>query len=779
MINYINRTWTISRRFAFLVLLFLLPSLVQLGFYVHSAWQATAVAEIELEGARGLPLVWAEMVAAEADPSKGPGRELKEFVGKKSAWPDVQSALDNLEAAKTPEQKRAASKSLMIELAEHALLALDPVADTYYMQRIFVNDLPAFWNILHLLQPDQSGKWQEGAAGQINLLKSISNDTLHDAEQAARNESGRLAKDQIVPRLAALHAIASKLQEVGIRSAVEQQAPAGDFATLLVKAQAETNKVFSASVEVFTKSLEERISSGYQSLFLIAGGLLLVTLLGAVVAILISRGFTKRISDLVLVMERLSAKDATAEVPYLSDTNENGKIAQALEKFRQGILHNVELTQAAVETARTQTEQSSYYEREHDTFMRAFTNAAERIARGDFSHRILEKVISEYEPIIEQMNSMMGRLEVAQREKAEAEEAVNNVVSEIGGALSNLAQGDLNVVVNREFSAEFEKLRSDFNSAVAELRSTIAQVKNGAENIKNGTNEISQASDDLSRRTENQAASLEQTAAAVKEITATVNRTAKGATHARETVSVAKADAEKSGQVVSKAIQAMNAIENSSKQISQIIGVIDEIAFQTNLLALNAGVEAARAGDAGRGFAVVASEVRALAQRSADAAKEIKGLISTSTSQVAQGVELVAATGQALTRILAQVGDINDIVTEIAASTNEQAQGLGQVNTAVNEMDQVTQQNAAMVEQATGATQTLSRQTDELSRLVSRFKTGPGNVTELKPRNDVAKLPVRGSAKPVMRVKSNGKAANSGVQTYRSAAGDDTGWEEF
>src|SRR5690606_31894959 len=252
------------------------------------------------------------------------------------------------------------------------------------------------------------------------------------------------------------------------------------------------------------------------------------------------------------------------------------------------------------------------------------------------------------------------------------------------------------------------------------------------------------------------AASLEETAAALDEITATVNRTADGARQASRVVQTARNEAEASGAVVSDAVAAMTAIEQSSNQIGAIIGVIDEIAFQTNLLALNAGVEAARAGDAGRGFAVVASEVRALAQRSADAAKEIKTLITASGRQVEQGVALVGQTGQALGRIVAEVAEIDGLMSEISASAQEQATGLQQVNTAVNQMDQVTQQNAAMVEESTAASHSLAQEADVLAASVARFKVAqaaPVRAAAPKPvaREQVAVLAAVEPATPAGR----------------------------
>ena len=305
---------------------------------------------------------------------------------------------------------------------------------------------------------------------------------------------------------------------------------------------------------------------------------------------------------------------------------------------------------------------------------------------------------------------------------AAAMNSADQTIRAMSKGLSGLAQGDLVERITESFSPANQQLKQDFNAAATKLQEAMHQVLQCVGCIDSGAAEINQATDDLSRRTEQQAASLEETSAALDEITATVRKTAEGSARARELVGDTKADAERSGEVVRAAIVAMSGIEKSSDEIGQIIGVIDEIAFQTNLLALNAGVEAARAGDAGRGFAVVASEVRALAQRSADAAKAIKTLISTSSQQVKNGVGLVGETGKALDRIVFQVTAINGAVSEIAASAQEQASGLNQVNTAVNQMDQVTQQNAAMVEQTTAASHNLLGEVQTLSSLVSRFR---------------------------------------------------------
>jgi methyl-accepting chemotaxis protein len=377
----------------------------------------------------------------------------------------------------------------------------------------------------------------------------------------------------------------------------------------------------------------------------------------------------------------------------------------------------------------------------------------------------------------EEAREVAARAE-AERDRHEAERAAvaaqqQFVVDSVAAGLEKLSGGDLLFRLTEAFSTDYEKLRGDFNAAMNKLQVTMQAIAANTQGVRGGAGEITQASDDLSRRTEQQAASLEETAAALDEITATVRRTAEVANEARDLVSTSKTDAEHSGVVVRDTVQAMSGIETSSRQIGNIIGVIDEIAFQTNLLALNAGVEAARAGDAGRGFAVVATEVRALAQRSAEAAKEIKGLISTSNSQVGSGVKSVAETSTALARIVEQVAEMNRLVGDIAASAEVQATGLNEVNAAINQMDQVTQKNAAMVEEATAASHALAGEAAELARLVGLFQVGEEQAPAMvraEPRRAMrAHVPAPRTPSPSSRPQARAVPVKSGAED----------WDEF
>ncbi|WP_036295437.1 PAS domain-containing methyl-accepting chemotaxis protein [Methylosinus sp. PW1] len=344
-------------------------------------------------------------------------------------------------------------------------------------------------------------------------------------------------------------------------------------------------------------------------------------------------------------------------------------------------------------------------------------------------------------------------------------------VRELGDGLGQLAEGDLLQRIERPFMPALDKLRTDFNAAVDRLEVAIGAVVRGAEVIRAASGEISGASDELAKRTEQQAASLEETSAAVEEITTGVRTTAQGAADAHRIAALASADAKSSGEVVRKAVAAMSRIEKSSSDIGRITGAIDEIAFQTNLLALNAGVEAARAGEAGRGFAVVASEVRALAQRSAEAAKEIKGLISSSSSEVSAGVQLVTQAGQTLAQIVAQVSQINEVVAAISNGVTEQSASLQQVNVAVGQMDQDTQKNAAMVEETTAASHNLRDEAENLFDSVRIFKVSAARRGAGASARTAARI-----APPALRTPARGGAAAARKLAVEPA---NESWEEF
>jgi methyl-accepting chemotaxis protein len=482
----------------------------------------------------------------------------------------------------------------------------------------------------------------------------------------------------------------------------------GTLRELVADAQAQTDKQ--------AKATEARAAAAEMATIVAA----LITMLGsAALAWFLTMNIKGAVQKIAGATEKLARGDAEVDLDKLARKDELGAVVQSLTVFRDNQRHLEELRKEQ-EANRNTTEEER------------------------------------------------RRADEAQRAIAEEQKLV---VTSLASALDRLAGGDLTVRLGQAFPGEYEKLRTDFNAAVEKLEEVLRAIATSTASISSGSAEISNGAEDLSRRTEHQAATLEQTAAALDEITATVQKTANGATAGREAVASAKSDAERSGDVVNRAVVAMNAIEKSAREISQIIGVVDEIAFQTNLLALNAGVEAARAGDAGKGFAVVASEVRGLAQRSADAAKEIKGLISASSQQVAEGVSLVGEAGAALQRIVDHVNEISGLVGDIAASAREEAQGLGEVNSAVNQMDQVTQQNAAMVEEATAASRMLAEETKELSRLVGRFSiSGMEALQYAAAGRQPAPAASRGSAMAAPR--------SVGATALKTEAAVDD-WEEF
>ena len=399
---------------------------------------------------------------------------------------------------------------------------------------------------------------------------------------------------------------------------------------------------------------------------------------------IIIAGVSRPLKTITAIMQTLARGVTDFEVPFRGRKDEIGSIAGAVEIFRQSAIDKHRLERAA-EANRLQAE-------------------ADRVRLQDEA-------------------------------EAAAQKRLQEATAGLASGLRRLAAGDLSFRLNDAFAPDFEQLRSDLNAAVGQLGEALGAVAQSVEEMDTGTREISHGADALSRRTEQQAASLEETAAALDEITANVGNSTRRAEEARTVAVEANGSASHSGEIVARAVNAMQRIEQSSGQISSIIGVIDEIAFQTNLLALNAGVEAARAGEAGKGFAVVAQEVRELAQRSAQAAREIKELIRNSETEVRNGVKLVSDTGEALQAIGGHVATINQHMEAIAVSAREQSVGLSEINTAVNQMDQTTQQNAAMVEETNAASATLVAQAEKLRQLIGRFTLAqPARVAQATPQ---------------------------------------------
>ena len=382
---------------------------------------------------------------------------------------------------------------------------------------------------------------------------------------------------------------------------------------------------------------------------------------------------------------------------------------------------------------------------------------AVRQAMEDVSNKKFELAIPHTDRQ-DEIGDMAKTLDTFKEKLAEADlmdQETAKTVEALGEALGSLSGGDLTYRIENDFHPKYEQLRRDFNSTMINLEEVLSSVVLSSNQIGDSAREISHAADDLSRRTESQAATLEETAAALEQITSSVSSTASSAKQAFDLVSSARNSAESSNKVVNDAVAAMGNIESSSNEIAQIIGVIDEIAFQTNLLALNAGVEAARAGDAGRGFAVVASEVRALAQRSSEAAKKIKDLITQSSSHVSDGVENVGQTGKVLKEIVEAVAKVSESVASISAAAQEQSTGVAEINTAVNQLDQVTQSNAAMVEESTAASHALTQDAEKLMQFVARFRFNRAGQTAMAaPAPTVTKKPVNAVSEQQQRVKA-------------------------
>jgi methyl-accepting chemotaxis protein len=439
--------------------------------------------------------------------------------------------------------------------------------------------------------------------------------------------------------------------------------------------------------------------------------LTLLVLLGISVAAAIAfsrRAIVKPLIDLGAVMDRLIAGDTAVEVPHAQRRDEIGAMARSVSVLREtsekvAILQQQEQAAASARLARAQS---------MEAVVSDVGEVVAAAAAGDFSARL------QIDQADEQMQKLVAGIN-------EINAVVDSATSEFARALSAVAGGDLTVRVDAAYRGKFAELKGAINDTVERLSSTVKTIQVTSADVGLAAREINTGADDLSKRTEEQASSLEETAATTEELAASVKASAQASREAAAIADEAMKAAQTGGAIAGQAVDAMARIESASQKISDIIRVIDDIAFQTNLLALNAAVEAARAGDAGKGFAVVASEVRTLAQRSGEAAKDISALISSSNSEVGEGVKLVRQAGEALEQILGASRKVAATIADISAASGEQANGIDEMSQAVAHLDEMTQQNAALAEQSAASAGSLANRIGQLNDLVAAFRTGP------------------------------------------------------
>ena len=709
MWNLLNARLPISARLTMISVVFIAPIALFAYLFVAQAEGDITFAAKEIAGTAYLDAIWPSF-AGDAPADKIAGRE-----GFDSQFGSADASTAFV-AAKDPTTRLATGKTLIGAVADGSNLTLDPDLDSFYAMDAVTVRMPGIVASAAALR--QAAEAEKGDARLVSLafavnrLQTNADDADSSLASAMKNNAAGATSQALSTASAAMKAAVAKLLDDGKTLLTGQDAAslAADHAAAIKQvdatwraANAELARLLQVRIDGFNANLRTKLA-------IAAAALAIAFALQFAVA----RGITGPLGGLTRGMRELAAGNFDVILSGVGRKDEIGQIAGAVEDFKH--LAAAKARAEADEMARRQQEDSA---------------AQAKTA--------------------------------AERERVAAEQA--QAIGALAAGLTDLAEKRLDHRIATNLPAAYRRLQDDFNKAVGALATAFAEVSGMTQTVTSGTREIAAAAGDLAVRTEQQASGLEESAAAVQQISSTVRRTAEGAQRARDVVSTARDDAKQGSTIVNRAVEAMSKIEQSSRQISQIIGVIDEIAFQTNLLALNAGVEAARAGDSGRGFAVVASEVRALAQRSAGAAKEIKGLISASTAQVGQGVALVAETGAALERIMAQVADVNAVIAGIASGAREQSAGLDEVNIALGRMDQVTQQNAAMVQQSTATSRSLSHETMELSRLVDQFEIDDGGA---RPSDDDADA--EEAAEPIRRALRQA-ASSRGPAARRASAG--------
>ena len=672
MLDAINARLSIRSRLALIGALFLVPIALLVYLFVHQSRQDIDFAAREIDGTRYLAEVWpgfARAATTQALDSPAP-TDRPAFDAEFGSDATSKAYL----AAGNVAERLEAGKTFIGDVADKSNLTLDPDLDSFYAMDADTVRLPgivaAAVALKSAYEAPASPSRIVDIAFAVSHLETSTGDALSSLDSAMKNNAAGDTKKALGDLAAVMKAAADST--LAKSKALLSGAPAPDLAQDVEALIAKVDALWAPANAELARLLQARVDGLAHRMYVNLAVSAAFVLAAVGLSLAIANGLAGRLQAQLGVMDRLVAGDASAEVPFLGDVNETGAIARTLAAFKASVQEGSKLKSEKALQAEL---------------------AAERAANE------------------------------ASRESARRTQAA--AIDQIADALRRLSEGDL----SRELAGldgEFAAIRADFNATVRELSGMLESVQDSIHATDAGARELLGASDDLALRAARQGETVSSVSEAVKELLDAINRSAQASIGAKDTITVAKSEADRSLAVVLDAVQAIESIRNSSDRIGAISGVIDEIAFQTNLLALNAGVEAARAGDAGRGFAVVASEVRALAQRSAAAAKEIKDLITNSASEVITGVDLVKRAGDAFERIKAQIGVIDSGIAAVAGYSIDQSRMLKQFNMALSEIDQSAHQNAAMSEETAAASRSLSMECERLASLVSRFRLAGG-----------------------------------------------------
>jgi methyl-accepting chemotaxis protein len=747
MFNFFNQRLSIAARLTAVAAIFVVSSVVSAVLLANYGMTNIAFSQKERLGTDYIGLIWQALDAGTTDvPGHARYDETFDSAAQYTAFTKAQGRSERV----------AAAVALIVAVADGSNLTLDPDLDSYYAMDAATVKLPTLLNSnLALSQaialPESDSDRRMKIALALDRFETIASAAYGSLDTSMKNNAAGVTRAALQSPKTKLKASTDAMSQTAhslLNSASgDYAATAAPFDTALSTLQLATNAELARLLDV-------RIAGLVRGLILNIAIVAAMIALSLALTIAIIFGLSRRFTALGEAMSRLNRGDKTVEVPYLDDTNETGHIAETLARMKESLIQREtdERQREADRLAAAQAQKAAETEaqiKSETLVVETFGAGLKALAEGNLAFRLVAELPPAYRTLQENFNQAVAAFETTRQEretaakqqlierqeahhaqKRAAEEAqsraVEMVVSSFGEGLKALAARDLTFRIVSDLPEDYRQLQLDFNAALDQLGTAMKDIDRRAAEIASTAQQITGAADEMAQRTERQAASIEQTAAAMEEITATVDKSAQNTHAASNNARNAKSGAEHGNTVTQNTVCAMRAIAQSSGQITQIISVIDEIAFQTNLLALNAGVEAARAGEAGKGFAVVASEVRALAQRSAEAAKQIKSLIKTSEDQVETGVEQVGESGKALQTIVEDINSIHALMTEIDNAQKEQARALGEINSAINQMDQTTQQNSAMAEESHAAAMALADSAAELAELIAQFRTADG-----------------------------------------------------